>query len=191
METRGDNQEPRQPLLRVLIKISSLLPSLSHFPGVHPSFSVLQPSGSLLLASLSTANSKWRRRPYIIRNPLSPPRHPSSTPSTLGKTARQGWGRRTMAPRTPYAASTSRNSTNKLKSRIFRGPKPSATLYGLSQGLLTPRAAIFSDKFGKIADGSGRSGRITALKIQRYYIFREDYYLIIVIHILQEVKESI
>jgi hypothetical protein len=112
-------------LLRVPIKISPLLPLLSHFPGERPSFSVLRPSGSLLLASLSTANSKWRRRPYIIRNPLPPPRRPSSTPSTLGKTARQGWGRRTMASRTPYAASTSRNSTNKLKSRIFHGPKPS------------------------------------------------------------------
>lgn len=122
---RLEKREPRQPLLRVLIKISPLLPSLSHFPGEHPSFSVLQPSGSLLLASLSTANSKWRRRPYIIRNPLPPPRYPSSTPSTLGKTARQGWGCQTMAPRTSYAASTSQNSTNKLKSRIFRGPKPS------------------------------------------------------------------
>lgn len=179
METPGDNQEPRQPLLRVLIKISPLLPSLSHFPGVHPSFSVLQPLGSLLLASLSTANSKWRRRPYIIRNPLSSPRHPSSTPSTLGKTARQGWGRRTMAPCTPYAASTSRNSTNKLKSRIFRGPKPSpsprqlCTVYRRASN--SPHGDIFLDKFEKIVDGSGRSGGITALIMQRYYIFREDY----------------
>jgi len=120
---RAREGELRQPLLRVLIKIS---PPLSIFPGERPSFSALPPSGALLLAPLSTANSKWRHRPYIIRNPLSSSRHPSSTTSTLGKTARQGWGRRTMAPRTPYAASTSRNSTNKLKSRIFRGPKPSS-----------------------------------------------------------------
>lgn len=135
-EIRGES-ESRQPLLsshKNFTPFSSFSPFslfLSLFPGKHFSFSILRSSGSLLLAPLSTANSKWRRRPYIIRNPLSPPRHPSSTPSTLGKTARQGWGRRTMAPHTPYAASTSRNSTNKLKSHIFHGPKPSSSPWQL------------------------------------------------------------